>query len=485
MRKLDSKTFAVDTGLDLVLDDCGHPYYAIVSTREGDPEWSTQQIEKALGREGYKVWCDTATWYHARDFSTVQLREDGYHENAAARAPRIGSRATIVNPDHRAAASLFEGAHVIVRGRKHFPDEFEVEFLDDGPNWTKGQKGWIAMRYVSPERQRKNGDVLDRGWRFRKTRTDPTWGPIPDMRTEGPIGKAGTVYEFNIKLHHELIGLSLTDDDLAIESDLAVQGIAEVLRESYPWISEVYQSGRSGGWLAIKDADGKAREKSLREISEFIQEEKAEFARELKERYGAGHRKNPSHDRELWLCQDCTIVEVNDDPSGIDSDERVDEVYAALHRLKLGGHISPNFDGETGEGEKEFSSTRCDCCGTRLAGARFRFAQWDSGQHTANASSYYVWPLNSHNEPLAGEGPFGPYSLDTAKTTARIRATKGKHDYAVTRGSDPQRLSFTRLYRAGTGKEVMVRAECQNCGKDPGDELHCQHCGHSTATFID
>ena len=38
MKQIDSKTYEVDSGLDLVMDNCGHPYYVIVSTREGDPE---------------------------------------------------------------------------------------------------------------------------------------------------------------------------------------------------------------------------------------------------------------------------------------------------------------------------------------------------------------------------------------------------------------------------------------------------------------
>lgn len=88
------------------------------------------------------------------------------------------------------------------------------------------------------------------------------------------------------------------------------------------------------------------------------------------------HHANGAPDHELWLCDDCTIVEVNDDPSGIDSDERVEEVYEALHALKQHGHIAPDWDSETGEGIKEFSRSRCDSCGTSLAGSRHRFAQW-------------------------------------------------------------------------------------------------------------
>lgn len=74
--------------------------------------------------------------------------------------------------------------------------------------------------------------------------------------------------------------------------------------------------------------------------------------------------------QEYWLCDDCTIFAVNGDLSGVDSDERVKKIEEGAERL---GRISPDFDSETEEGIKDFSSHRCDACGTRLAGSRHRF----------------------------------------------------------------------------------------------------------------
>ncbi len=99
----------------------------------------------------------------------------------------------------------------------------------------------------------------------------------------------------------------------------------------------------------------------------------------MAQRLGAPMNANGEY-RDVWLCADCTIVAANDDPSGIDSDARVEEVYKGLRRL---GNISANFDSESGEGIEEFTSQRCDSCGTRLAGERTRFAQWP--QHQPNA----------------------------------------------------------------------------------------------------
>jgi len=75
---------------------------------------------------------------------------------------------------------------------------------------------------------------------------------------------------------------------------------------------------------------------------------------------------------DLWFCVDCLFLAVNDDPTGIDSDARVAECYAGLH--KLGSHLVPDFDCDSGDGHDEFSSCGCDCCGSPLAGEMHRFA---------------------------------------------------------------------------------------------------------------
>jgi len=85
-------------------------------------------------------------------------------------------------------------------------------------------------------------------------------------------------------------------------------------------------------------------------------------------------------------------------------------------------------------------------------------AEWAAAhgiEHTPNAAGYYVWPLGHDSKPLVGEGPWGPYAkLHGAKTFARIGATEGQHDRAVTIGRDPSAPSFriVRVYSAGTGK---------------------------------
>ena len=66
-----------------------------------------------------------------------------------------GMYGTIINPDNRAAAELLKGAKVRVRKVLHFPDGVEVEFLDSGPNWRRGESGELPVRYFSPRKARR------------------------------------------------------------------------------------------------------------------------------------------------------------------------------------------------------------------------------------------------------------------------------------------------------------------------------------------
>jgi len=73
--------------------------------------------------------------------------------------------------------------------------------------------------------------------------------------------------------------------------------------------------------------------------------------------------------------------------------------------------------------------------------------------------AYFVWTVGYNKRtkvvrPLPKEpGPFGPHCFWNAKTFARIAATKGKHDRAVTLGWDITDPSFkiVRVYEGRTG----------------------------------
>lgn len=62
---------------------------------------------------------------------------------------RKGTRGVLTNPDNRVRAALFVGAEAMVLKRLHFPDAVEIEFLNDGPYWSRGQRGEIPLRYFA------------------------------------------------------------------------------------------------------------------------------------------------------------------------------------------------------------------------------------------------------------------------------------------------------------------------------------------------
>lgn len=73
-------------------------------------------------------------------------------------------------------------------------------------------------------------------------------------------------------------------------------------------------------------------------------------------------------------------------------------------------------------------------------------------------ASHYVWVLAPRSdEPLSSEGPYGPYSLSVAEQMARIGASEGVHDRAVSLGKDPETRSFriVRRYAARTRERLV------------------------------
>jgi hypothetical protein len=77
---------------------------------------------------------------------------------------------------------------------------------------------------------------------------------------------------------------------------------------------------------------------------------------------------------DLWFCVDCTMIAENGDDSGMEP-ERAREVRKAIAELK-GSPAMDSGENENGydEGHNEFSKWPCECCGSPLAGERYRFA---------------------------------------------------------------------------------------------------------------
>lgn len=99
------------------------------------------------------------------------------------------------------------------------------------------------------------------------------------------LGEAGAVYEFNVKMRH-LRGVNISNEDLYIETEQAIDRFSEDLHNRYKWVGNVYQTGRSGGWLAIEDTKGGVRRSTLEAIEKRIQSALTRFQKDIREQYG-------------------------------------------------------------------------------------------------------------------------------------------------------------------------------------------------------
>lgn len=72
------------------------------------------------------------------------------------------------------------------------------------------------------------------------------------------------------------------------------------------------------------------------------------------------------NDVELWFCDDCAIGMSNDDFTGIDDEDRYNEVLNCVNTMR-------QQNVAYGDEHNELSMKPCDCCGTSLAGGRYKF----------------------------------------------------------------------------------------------------------------
>jgi hypothetical protein len=100
------------------------------------------------------------------------------------------------------------------------------------------------------------------------------------------IGDVGVVYEFNVKLSMRIRGLACSEMSLSFDTEQAVDACAADLRHRYPWIGDVCLTGRSNGWLACTDREGRATEDKLKRIDVLVVKARRAFEDDLIARYG-------------------------------------------------------------------------------------------------------------------------------------------------------------------------------------------------------
>ena len=97
------------------------------------------------------------------------------------------------------------------------------------------------------------------------------------------IGDPGAEYEFDIKL--PVFNADMTDAEFDLEARIAIRQFKEKLTDKYSWIGRVGQTGRSGGWLLIKDEQGKATKAKLQTIINMVTAAKKAFVKRLERDY--------------------------------------------------------------------------------------------------------------------------------------------------------------------------------------------------------
>jgi len=132
-----------------------------------------------------------------------------------------------------------------------------------------------------------------------------------------------------------------------------------------------------------------------------------------------------------------------------------DSESAALQAAQKHAHRVDRHDAIVARENADGSTTQIGNVGDRLQDTR------RSGSYARNSSNYWVWALGRGGKPLTSEGPWGPYDYAAARQYARISATNGSHDRAVSQGQDPLAASFeiVRVYRAGSGEQKYGMAQ--------------------------
>ena len=75
----------------------------------------------------------------------------------------------------------------------------------------------------------------------------------------------------------------------------------------------------------------------------------------------------------LAFCEDCTMVAVNGDYTGLDYHYSADEAEKREQEINAGLAALGAVYYDSSRESDEFSTRRCDCCGSALAGRRDYF----------------------------------------------------------------------------------------------------------------
>jgi hypothetical protein len=66
---------------------------------------------------------------------------------------------------------------------------------------------------------------------------------------------------------------------------MAMEAFEDSLRQKYPWIGAMHRTGRSAGWLAIEDPQGKMTKAKLEDIAKRVEAAKRQFKKDMEQAY--------------------------------------------------------------------------------------------------------------------------------------------------------------------------------------------------------
>jgi hypothetical protein len=107
--------------------------------------------------------------------------------------------------------------------------------------------------------------------------------PVARFDADGRLGDVGLVYEFNVKIHG--LPSNADQDNWDWEVETALRAFKISFEHRHPWADVEGFTGRSGGWLAIKDTTGRMTPRTLEITQQRVKEALEAFKKHMVARY--------------------------------------------------------------------------------------------------------------------------------------------------------------------------------------------------------
>jgi hypothetical protein len=107
--------------------------------------------------------------------------------------------------------------------------------------------------------------------------------PVVRFDSDAKLGDEGVTYEFNVKLPLFECGGDFIDWDL--ERQAHYLAFESVFKRKYPFFTLEGFTGRSGGWLALSDPQGRMTKARITSIQKMVKKALDEFKKDMAATY--------------------------------------------------------------------------------------------------------------------------------------------------------------------------------------------------------